>query len=310
MVDGRGQASDGGGAADRRAPTRESTGTSSLAVTLRTVMPELTPAEKKIARALLASYPLAGLEPIADLAYSAGVSAPSVVRFARTLGFDGYRGLQDALKVEMREREESNLSQAEVSRAGDEPVFEAARRGYHAGIDETFDSVIGDEFDRAVTLFAQAKRTMALVGASYTGYVADIFHAQLAPLRPGVTRLSSSPLLAATELVDLRRGDLLVVFDVRRYEPMIAEVVRIGKEMGLTTVVFTDLWLSPAAALADHVLTADVRASGPADTFAPMLALVEAVCELVAAELGQESVDRLARIDPVRLRLRGNIDRL
>lgn len=277
-----------------------------VSVRMRSAMPGLTPAERKIARAILASYPLAGLEPIADLAGAAGVSAPSVVRFARTLGFDGYRGLQEALKVEMREREASNLSQAQVRVPGDEPVFDAARQGYHAGIDETFDSVIGDELDRAVALLVQTKRTLALAGSTYTGYIADIFHAQLAPARPRVTRLSSSPLLAASQLIDLGRGDILVAFDVRRYDPTLAEVVRIGKELGLTTLVFTDLWLSPAATLADHVLTADVRASGPADTLAPMLALVEAVSELVATGLGEDSVRRLARVDPVRLRLQGD----
>lgn len=68
----------------------------------------------------------------------------------------------------MREREASNLSQAQVRVPGDEPVFDAARQGYHAGIDETFDSVIGDELDRAVALLVQTKRTLALAGSTYT----------------------------------------------------------------------------------------------------------------------------------------------
>ncbi|MCM1011103.1 MurR/RpiR family transcriptional regulator [Brevibacterium sp. XM4083] len=273
----------------------------SLAISLRAVMSRLTPAEKKIARAVLAAYPFAGLEPIADLAHAAGVSGPSVVRFARTLGFSGYREFQDALKAEMREREESNLSQALAPGEGAE--FDAARTAFHAGIDETFDSVIGDELERTVELLAQPKRSVALVGATYTAHIADIFHAQLGSVRSGVVRVHANPLLAAADLLDLKRGDILVVLDVRRYDPAITEVVRIGKELGLTVVVFTDLWLSPAASLADRVLTAEVRAAGPADTLAPMLALVETVSELVAAELGEAAVDRLSRIDPLRLRL-------
>ncbi|MBE8146767.1 hypothetical protein IOD13_12885 [Brevibacterium casei] len=39
--------------------------------------------------------------------------------------------------------------------------------------------------------------------------------------------------------------------------------MRTAKELGLTTIVFTDPWMSPGAALADHVLTADVRALVP-----------------------------------------------
>lgn len=281
----------------------------SLAVSLRAAMPTFTPAEKKIARAMLASYPFSGLESISSLAETAGVSAPSVVRFARTLGFNGYREFQERLKREIRVREESNLSQAEARPPGQEPLFDAARSAYHSGIDQTFDAVIGDDLDSAVGLLARTKNSVALVGATYTGYIADIFLAQLAPARPGVVRLAENPLVAADQLVDLKRGDVLVAFDVRRYEPAIADIVRIGKELGLTTIVLTDPWLSPAAALADHVLTAEVRAAGPSDTLVPMLALVEAVSELVVAELGQSGLDRLARLDPLRRRLGGSANR-
>ncbi|WP_193627356.1 MurR/RpiR family transcriptional regulator [Brevibacterium sp. CFH 10365] len=281
----------------------------SLAVGLRAAMSTFTPAEKKIARAILASYPFSGLEPISSLAETAGVSAPSVVRFARTLGFNGYREFQERLRQEIREREESNLSQAETRPRGQEPQFDAARSAYHAGIDQTFDSVIGDDLDSTVRLLAQIKRSVVFLGATYSGFIADIFHAQLAPARPGTMRLAANPLVAAGQLLDLKRGDVVVAFDVRRYEPGVTDVVRTANELGLTTIVFTDPWMSPAAALADHVLTADVRAAGPSDTMVPMLALVEAVSELVVVELGQAGFDRLGRLDPLRLRLGGSANR-
>ena len=295
-----------GGAEAAESDATKVDGTPSLAMNLRSVMSSLTPAEKKIARSILASYPFSGLDSISDLAETAGVSAPSVVRFARTLGFKGYREFQEALKHEIREREESNLSQAEDRASGQGSLFDDARGAYHAGIDHTFDSVIGDELDRTVALLKQTKRSVGLIGATYSGYIADIFQAQLAPVRPGVTRVSSNPLVAAGQLIDFKRGDLLIAFDVRRYEPTITDVVRIGKELGLATIVFTDPWMSPAAAMADHVLTADVRAAGPSDTLVPMLALVEAVSELVVAELADSGIDRLSRIDPLRLRLGGS----
>ncbi|MGJ7539072.1 MurR/RpiR family transcriptional regulator [Brevibacterium luteolum] len=277
----------------------------SLAVRLRTAMSTFTPAEKKIARAILAAYPFSGLERISSLANSAGVSAPSVVRFARTLGFNGYRELQETLRQEIRVRKESNLSQAETRVHRQEPQFDSARSAYHAGIDHTFDSVIGDDLDSTVRLLSQTKRSAVFLGATYSGFIADIFHAQLAPTRPGTIRLAANPLVAAGQLLDLKRGDVVVAFDVRRYEPGVVEVVRTAKELNLTTIVFTDPWMSPAAAMADHVLTADVRAAGPSDTMVPMLALVEAVSELVMVELSQTGVDRLGRIDPLRLRLGG-----
>ena len=168
--------------------------------------------------------------------------------------------------------------------------------------------MIGDDLDHAVHLLSQTKKSVVLVGATYSGYIADIFQAQLTPARPGVSRLAANPLVAAGQLNDCRRGDLLIAFDVRRYDPATAGIVRVGKDLGLTTIVFTDPWMSPAAALADHVLTADVRAAGPSDTMVPMLALVEAVSELVVAELGDAAINRLGKLDPLRLRISGSAD--
>ena len=51
-----------------------------VAERLQQRMADLTPAERKVARVLLAGYPVSGLEPVAKLAARAGVSPPTVVR--------------------------------------------------------------------------------------------------------------------------------------------------------------------------------------------------------------------------------------
>ena len=51
---------------------------------------DLSPAERKLARVLLASYPIAGLESVARFAERAGVSAPTVTRFITKLGFRSF----------------------------------------------------------------------------------------------------------------------------------------------------------------------------------------------------------------------------
>ena len=59
-------------------------------------MDELTPAERKVARTLLARYPAAGLESTAALAAAAGTSKPTVLRLLARLGFGSYPDFQDA----------------------------------------------------------------------------------------------------------------------------------------------------------------------------------------------------------------------
>jgi DNA-binding MurR/RpiR family transcriptional regulator len=64
-------------------------------------MGDLTTAERKVARALLAAYPVAGLETVAKLARRAHVSGPTVIRFAAKLSYDRYPEFRQALKDEL-----------------------------------------------------------------------------------------------------------------------------------------------------------------------------------------------------------------
>ncbi len=71
---------------------------------------DLSPAERKLARVLLASYPIAGLESVARFAERAGVSAPTVTRFITKLGFRGYPEFQEQLRQEVQARLSSPLA--------------------------------------------------------------------------------------------------------------------------------------------------------------------------------------------------------
>jgi len=326
-----------------------------VAQRILSTMPRFTPAERRIARALLGSYPFAGLDTVAALAETAGTSAPTVMRFARALGFDGYRDFQAALRAEVRDRQESNLSQATArwtdaaattlattdgdddadpdaaagsaveadaspedaepgaasssgGRGAPDPVtapavLDRARGAYVEGIHRTFGTLPGETVERVVALLADERRRVVAFGGSYTRLMAELLVAQLAPARGGVRTLPADPLLAAVELADLRAGDVVVAFDVRRYDAGSVDRARAAKDAGARVVLVTDRWLSPVAPVADHVLTAEVRAAGPSDTLVPTLALVEALCELVVEEIGASAVERLRRVDASRARL-------
>src|SRR3984893_2474055 len=70
----------------------------------------LSPAGRKLARVLLASYPIAGLESVARFAERAHVSPPTVTRFITKLGFKGYPEFQEVLRHEVQARLSSPLT--------------------------------------------------------------------------------------------------------------------------------------------------------------------------------------------------------
>jgi DNA-binding MurR/RpiR family transcriptional regulator len=71
-----------------------------VAAKLRDVMPQFTPSERRVARALLANYPVAGLSTVADLAGLASVSSPTVLRLLARLDFTSFAEFQRALRDE------------------------------------------------------------------------------------------------------------------------------------------------------------------------------------------------------------------
>src|SRR3982751_3397131 len=72
-----------------------------VAVRTSSALPTLSKAERRVGRTLLADYPSAGLASAARLAERSEVSPPTVLRFAQSLGYDGFTDLQVALRAEL-----------------------------------------------------------------------------------------------------------------------------------------------------------------------------------------------------------------
>lgn len=278
---------------------------------------ELTPAERRVARALLANYPAAGLDTVASLAQIAGVSDPTVIRFAKAAGFDSFRAFQQALRAELSGREASALSQARSRTQQAGKHVPQAVGGSHDGDGEssqvraqladavhaTLESLPETELQLAVSFLTESSRRVFAYGGDYTGVAAQQLVLQLAPLRPGVRLAAANTALIASDLGDTSPGDVWCIFDVRRYHERAQHVATTARQRGAKVVLFTDAWLSPAAQHADVVLTAAVAGPGAMDTIVPMVAVVELVCALAEHGLGSTAIERLDAVEPIRTQL-------
>ncbi|SOE13633.1 transcriptional regulator, RpiR family [Streptomyces sp. 2323.1] len=255
----------------------------------------LSPAERRIARALTANYPAAGLESASGLASQAGVSAPTVVRFVARLGFDGYRHFQQSLREEVQARHASPLTLAPVI-GKDSPtseLVEAAQQVSGATLDQTFAALPEQEFDRAVGLLCDPAKRIACFGGRFSQLLAEYLDLHLRLLRPGTFVHTGAPGRDAGFRVDLSRRDVCVVFDFRRYQDDTVQLARYAHERGAKVVLVTDPWLSPVAEFADVVLPARVEAPSPFDSIVAPTALVETLVAAVHARLGPPAEERM-----------------
>jgi DNA-binding MurR/RpiR family transcriptional regulator len=262
---------------------------------------DLSTSERKVARALLSTYPVAGLETVAQLAVRANVSPPTVVRFVARLGFSGYPAFQQALMHEVDERMGSPLEQYDAQdqqRAG-QALLPYAASTFIGVLNSTFAELPETEFIRAVEAICDRQKRVFLMGGRFSRVLTDYLAAHLQLLRAGVTRLPDQEPAQLSVLVDAGKSDLLLVMDYRRYDPVNVRFAELMAERGSTVLLLTDRWLSPIADVAGIVLPARVEAPSPFDSLVPAMAVVESLVAAVTERLGDGGRKRLKAIEGV-----------
>jgi DNA-binding MurR/RpiR family transcriptional regulator len=259
-------------------------------------MDELTPAERKVARALLARYPAAGLESTPALAAAAGTSKPTVLRLLGRLGFGSYREFQERLRAEVtRSMSGSPLSRALARRAApaDDSVFRRAVELRAQLVTRLHDTVPPGEFERAVSLLAGRPKHVVISGGYFSRLIARMLAMQLDQLMPNVD-YADEPLGADVgKYLRAGRDSVAIVFDVRRHELAAREVVALAKARSASVILITDESLSPASEEADIVLP--VAGCGvPFDSFAALLVLAESLVDAVFHDVGDAAIERMA----------------
>ncbi|MFF2273996.1 MurR/RpiR family transcriptional regulator [Agromyces sp. NPDC058136] len=272
-----------------------------ISTLIRGSLDALSSGERKVGRAIIANYPIAGLGTVAELAQRASVSPPTVVRFVNRLGFSGFPAFQKRLVREVQERLGSPLEQyGRPDLRSDDGELERASRIFSANIASTIAELPTSEFERAVVLLSDPRRRIRLIGGRFSHLLADYLSAHLILLRPDVQTIGADEITQLATVTDTRRGDVLVVFDYRRYDQDVVRFARRVAERGADLVLFTDRWLSPVADVAGAVLPAGVDAPSPFDSLVPAMAVVETVIAGVTERLGEDGRQRLEAMEALR----------
>ena len=260
---------------------------------VRRVRNELAPAELRVVEALLHDYPLAGLGSVGDLAASAGVSAPTVLRLVAKLGFGGYPEFRDHVRGEVAARLFSPVEVYPRAGEGAGDVLATAERRYAEAVGATFRGLDAAEVERAVVALCDPGAALLVEGGRFSGVLATHLAAYLQILRPGVDEVPPEPGRRARALLSVDAATVLVVFDYRRHQPDTVEFGLQARARGACVVLVCDPFLSPLAPDADVVLTTSVAGPPPFDSAVGGLMLVETLIGAVAERLGESARQRL-----------------
>jgi len=250
---------------------------------LRDSLSSLTPTERKLASHILRHFPVAALESITVLAKAADVSTPTVVRLFQKLGYKGYPDYQNALRSEVEAMLMSPIAKHErwAGRAPDTHMLNRFADAVVANLHATLSQIDHADFDATAALIADPRRRVFAMGGRITHALADYFVTLMKVVRPEVTLLSDMSSAWPAALLDMAEGDILVAFDIRRYENSVLQLVELACDRKAEVVLITDRWVSPAASRARHVLCCDIEAPSAWDSTVSILVLVETLLAAV-----------------------------
>lgn len=267
---------------------------------------DYTPAERKVIRVLLANYPVAGLATASRLAQQAEVSDPTVIRLATKLGYSGFIEMQQALLAELEAHMNSALTMLDSRRpvVSGEGLYQSYAEATIAALRSSQSEVLPADFNEATALLIKARKRIYCIGGRFTGFLAAILHRHLVQLRPGAVWVNGSLADLAEYVVDIGKQDLVVAFDLRRYQQDVVQFARQAHERGARVILFTDKWKSPIASFATVTLSGSVDTISPFDTMVPTMMQLEALVTAFTGKLDKQVRPRLEEIEHYR-RLNG-----
>lgn len=251
---------------------------------------ELTPTERRIAKAVLDEPTLLAFGTVSDLANRVGTSRPSIVRFANKLGFDGYTPLQQHVRSDLSHR----LSRPSERIRQDEKIAPPVRAVVNKGISSVLDALEDGRIAELAEPLVRAQKVWVVSGeTSQAG--AHALHSGLSMVRPGVRMLDEHSL--GTDLSDAGAHDAAVIFDFLRYRRQVITAARALANAGVRIVVITDSPFSPLVEFAGTWCQIEVPAIGPFDSSAPVVVMGELLVARVAHQLNDDAKERIDRIE-------------
>lgn len=278
---------------------------------IRAALPALPRSEQRVAKLVLADARRFARLTIGEMAERAHVSKPTVVRFCRSMGYDGLVDLRRKLQGSVPEGTPFVHPSVDAGDAAGD-VLKKVVDSAVATLLEHRDQACVRSLDRAAEAIAQAHRTRGLVqfhGAGNSGLVAQDaqhkffrFGIHAAAYHDGPTQLMAATLLAP--------GDVALFISNSGRNRDVLEACEIAKRKDATTIAITAAG-SPLAAASGILLAAEHPENY--ETFSPMtsrilhLMIVDVLATAVALRIGAESVQPALREMKAQLRARSHV---
>ncbi len=259
--------------------------------------PTMTRSERGIASYMLQSPHMLAFENAATIAAKVGVSAMTVGRFLRSIGYRGFGELKDELRGAAstpRVLVTDRLERIRGPKGGGTSLRDNLQLEVNALI--AVYEYVGTPLWEQATKRLVASDQVFVAGFQTLGGLAADFAARLQYLRPGVGVLDGGDGTFAELLAGTARKPCLVLFEMRRYTRFSRLLAEQCRTQGIGTVLICDTHCHWARDCSDEVFVVNTESELFWDSQSPFLSLTNLLLDDVARRVSGEADARLKRL--------------
>ena len=217
----------------------------------------LTKTQKMIARYVLDNSADACFMTSTEIALKLGVSESSVIRFSRSLGFDGFMDFQKNLRKDYQDKVLSISSfitvpsQRVAKRAKLDTSSDYINRHFKnaaKNMEAVFVNNSTALFEEAAEAIISSKRKY-IISSRGNSCLGDYFLLYLKHMLPNVEMTNTASISPVDHMCNISKDDCVVAFSFPRYSSIDKISARMAYEVGAKIIVITD---KPSALLAQY----------------------------------------------------------
>jgi DNA-binding MurR/RpiR family transcriptional regulator len=256
------------------------------------------PKQRRLARFVLDNKYFMSFASASQAAEKTGSSAATVVRFAQSLGYDGFSEMQAAIRADLP----SYMTAVErmQARLGQPPTGADIPHNILAtdiqNIQRTANHLVGAKLEKAVQEILRAGHILVIGSGVSAGSALFLAHS-LKVTGFDASSVLSGGLSLAVEVAGLRQGDLLVAIDLWRYSRATVQAVSAANQQGVRTIAITDSIVSPLAELADYAFEVATDSIDHSLSPTAVVSLINVLTGMLAFKAPEKVLESLRRVD-------------
>ena len=266
---------------------------------IQTNFHRLSKGQKIIAQFIMSNYDKAAFMTAAKLGEKVGVSESTVVRFANTIGYEGYPQLQKQLQ-EMVKTKLTTVQRIEMSTdfTNKNSILKNILKSDMENIRETMEEIDSTVFEQAVKSISEAK-SIYIIGLRSSTALAEFLGFYLNLIRDNVHVVTYTIGDIFEQLFRIDKDDLVIAIGFPRYSSRTIKALEYAKSKDSKSIAVTDSMLSPLCANADYTLIAKSNMESFVDSIVAPLSVLNALIVAVGIQEKQNISTSFANLEDI-----------